>query len=180
MKLTLSQWWFWSQRWFWSQLLDAVVFGLTCKVWLLPQWSTLYVCNICLSVVQQWFWPPQIEKRLEPVEEGEGNESETPKSGCTIFLGYTSNLISSGVRESIRYLAQHKMVQNDTSYVTIHISSKSVTRFLRICSSASGGCYCNHSRRRGGGFDQVPGSHLPGRLQPPWQGAPPERHQQVC
>uniref|UniRef100_A0AAX7USE3 deoxyhypusine synthase n=1 Tax=Astatotilapia calliptera TaxID=8154 RepID=A0AAX7USE3_ASTCA len=51
-----------------------------------------------------------IEKRLEPVEEGEGNESETPKSGCTIFLGYTSNLISSGVRESIRYLAQHKMV----------------------------------------------------------------------
>ncbi|CAH2272904.1 deoxyhypusine synthase [Pelobates cultripes] len=30
--------------------------------------------------------------------------------GCTIFLGYTSNLISSGVRESIRYLVQHKMV----------------------------------------------------------------------
>lgn len=27
-----------------------------------------------------------------------------------IFLGYTSNLVSSGVRESIRYLAQHKMV----------------------------------------------------------------------
>lgn len=41
MKLTLSQ------RWFWSQLLDAVVFGLICKVWLLPQWSTLYVFNIC-------------------------------------------------------------------------------------------------------------------------------------
>lgn len=52
-----------------------------------------------------------IEKRLEPVEEGEGNESgETSKLGCTIFLGYTSNLISSGVRESIRYLAEHKMV----------------------------------------------------------------------
>uniref|UniRef100_A0A3Q3VUL5 deoxyhypusine synthase n=1 Tax=Mola mola TaxID=94237 RepID=A0A3Q3VUL5_MOLML len=29
---------------------------------------------------------------------------------CTIFLSYTSNLISSGVRESIRYLAEHKMV----------------------------------------------------------------------
>ncbi|KAG7243629.1 hypothetical protein INR49_011186 [Caranx melampygus] len=56
-----------------------------------------------------------IEKRLEPVEAGEGNENkesgESPnKSGCTIFLGYTSNLISSGVRESIRYLAEHKMV----------------------------------------------------------------------
>lgn len=56
-----------------------------------------------------------IEKRLEPVEEDEKKEAETPdehrsKSGCTIFLGYTSNLISSGVRETIRYLAQHKMV----------------------------------------------------------------------
>jgi len=27
-----------------------------------------------------------------------------------IFLGFTSNLISSGVREHIRYLVQHKMV----------------------------------------------------------------------
>ncbi len=59
---------------------------------------------------------PQIEKRLEPVEADEGNEckesGESPsKLGCTIFLGYTSNLISSGVRESIRYLAEHKMVQ---------------------------------------------------------------------
>lgn len=59
---------------------------------------------------------PQIEKRLEPVEAGEGNENKesgesSNKSGCTIFLGYTSNLISSGVRESIRYLAEHKMVQ---------------------------------------------------------------------
>ncbi|XP_077069726.1 deoxyhypusine synthase [Siphateles boraxobius] len=51
-----------------------------------------------------------IEKRLEPVEdEIEGYEDRT-RSGCTIFLGYTSNLISSGVRESIRYLAQHRMV----------------------------------------------------------------------
>ncbi|XP_049416574.1 deoxyhypusine synthase-like [Epinephelus fuscoguttatus] len=56
-----------------------------------------------------------IEKRLEPVEEDEGKLKQVPdehrsRSGCTIFLGYTSNLISSGVRETIRYLAQHKMV----------------------------------------------------------------------
>ncbi|XP_029294446.1 deoxyhypusine synthase [Cottoperca gobio] len=53
-----------------------------------------------------------IEKRLEPVEEGETKEPDEyrSRSGCTIFLGYTSNLISSGVRESIRYLAEHKMV----------------------------------------------------------------------
>ncbi|KAL4658065.1 deoxyhypusine synthase isoform X1 [Arapaima gigas] len=49
-----------------------------------------------------------IEKRLEEVEEQQGSDSKSP--GCTIFLGYTSNLISSGVRESIRYLVQHKMV----------------------------------------------------------------------
>ncbi|KAI1884466.1 hypothetical protein AGOR_G00226680 [Albula goreensis] len=54
-----------------------------------------------------------IEKRLEPVEEVEGSKDldpQKPRSGCTIFLGYTSNLISSGVRETIRYLVQHKMV----------------------------------------------------------------------
>ncbi|KAI5803445.1 Deoxyhypusine synthase-domain-containing protein [Peziza echinospora] len=34
-------------------------------------------------------------------------ETNTP---ATIFLGYTSNLISSGLRETIRYLVQHKHV----------------------------------------------------------------------
>ncbi|XP_051995595.1 deoxyhypusine synthase-like [Xyrauchen texanus] len=55
-----------------------------------------------------------IERRLEPLKEQEvgheGSGSNQSASECTIFLGYTSNLISSGVRESIRYLAQHKMV----------------------------------------------------------------------
>ncbi|KAI9763039.1 MAG: Deoxyhypusine synthase [Chaenotheca gracillima] len=31
-------------------------------------------------------------------------------AGTTIFLGYTSNLISSGLRETLRYLVQHKHV----------------------------------------------------------------------
>jgi deoxyhypusine synthase len=29
---------------------------------------------------------------------------------CRIFLGYTSNLVSSGLRETIRFLAQHKLI----------------------------------------------------------------------
>lgn len=29
---------------------------------------------------------------------------------CTIFLAYTSNLVSSGLRETLRFLVQHKMV----------------------------------------------------------------------
>ncbi|XP_020850565.1 deoxyhypusine synthase isoform X1 [Phascolarctos cinereus] len=56
-----------------------------------------------------------IEKKLEPLGEEEENRtdlnpSHRPVTGCTIFLGYTSNLISSGVRETIRYLVQHNMV----------------------------------------------------------------------
>ena len=31
-------------------------------------------------------------------------------NNCTIFLGYTSNMVSCGVRETIRFLVQHKMV----------------------------------------------------------------------
>ncbi|KAG5451633.1 Deoxyhypusine synthase [Clonorchis sinensis] len=33
-----------------------------------------------------------------------------PLNNCTIFLGYTSNMVSCGVREVIRFLAQHNMV----------------------------------------------------------------------
>lgn len=85
---------------------------------------------------------PQIEKRLEPVEPDEGKECKesgesSPKLGCTIFLGYTSNLISSGVRESIRYLAEHKMVQMYTLViivqvkVTLQVTSKTIDQFDR-------------------------------------------------
>ncbi|KAG4302415.1 hypothetical protein PCK1_001251 [Pneumocystis canis] len=40
----------------------------------------------------------------------EGVSGDGGDERCTIFLGYTSNLVSSGVRESIRYLVQHKKV----------------------------------------------------------------------
>lgn len=57
----------------------------------------------------------QIEKKLEPLAVDEDHhedltQSRRPLTGCTIFLGYTSNLISSGIRETIRYLVQHNMV----------------------------------------------------------------------
>ena len=35
--------------------------------------------------------------------------SETEER-CTIFLGYTSNMISCGNRDIIRYLCEHKMI----------------------------------------------------------------------
>ncbi|XP_037262639.1 deoxyhypusine synthase isoform X2 [Falco rusticolus] len=55
-----------------------------------------------------------IAAKLEPLSAEErdraGLGGPRPPSGCTIFLGFTSNLISSGVRETIRYLVQHNMV----------------------------------------------------------------------
>ncbi len=41
-------------------------------------------------------------KYADPLERG--------RERCKIFLGFTSNLISSGVREHVRYLVQHRMV----------------------------------------------------------------------
>uniref|UniRef100_A0A8C4XQH5 Deoxyhypusine synthase n=1 Tax=Falco tinnunculus TaxID=100819 RepID=A0A8C4XQH5_FALTI len=56
-----------------------------------------------------------IAAKLEPLSAEErdraGLGGPRPPSGCTIFLGFTSNLISSGVRETIRYLVQHNMVR---------------------------------------------------------------------
>ncbi|KAF6024007.1 DHPS [Bugula neritina] len=54
-----------------------------------------------------------INKKLEvPVEDITDFNSHTNRrlSNCTIFLGLTSNLVSCGVRETIRYLVEHNMV----------------------------------------------------------------------
>ena len=50
----------------------------------------------------------------EPIAEDETDEFKDEamrkKTRCTIFLGYTSNMASCGMREYIRYLCQHKMI----------------------------------------------------------------------
>nr|AVP25520.1 homospermidine synthase [Parsonsia alboflavescens] len=50
----------------------------------------------------------------EPIPENCKEQEKDPKFRdsvrCKVFLGFTSNLISSGVRETIRYLAQHRMI----------------------------------------------------------------------
>jgi len=51
-----------------------------------------------------------IKKREEPLSEEDKSSENAPKNNCTIFLGYTSNMASCGVRETIRFLVQHKMV----------------------------------------------------------------------
>jgi deoxyhypusine synthase len=60
--------------------------------------------------------PSQRRWRLsdEPIPEDESEERANPdfraRTRCNIFLGYTSNLISSGLREVILYLVKHKHV----------------------------------------------------------------------
>ena len=50
----------------------------------------------------------------EPLNQRDDEETSDPKYRknvrTRIFLGYTSNMISSGIRETIRYLAEHKMI----------------------------------------------------------------------
>ncbi|KAJ2796907.1 Deoxyhypusine synthase [Coemansia guatemalensis] len=50
----------------------------------------------------------------EPVTKNDSNEERDPEYRrnvkCKIFLGYTSNLVSSGIRETIKYLAKNRMI----------------------------------------------------------------------
>lgn len=50
----------------------------------------------------------------DPVEDDETDEFLDPvvrkNTRCTIYLGYTSNAASCGMRDYIRYLCEHKMV----------------------------------------------------------------------
>ncbi|KAJ2849328.1 Deoxyhypusine synthase [Coemansia brasiliensis] len=50
----------------------------------------------------------------EPVDENDNEEDRDMEYRssvkCKIFLGYTSNLVSSGIRETIKYLVKNKMV----------------------------------------------------------------------
>lgn len=56
-----------------------------------------------------------ISLRKVPLEEDKKDAYEEDtfikrRSNCTIFLGYTSNMVSCGVRDTIRFLVQNKMV----------------------------------------------------------------------
>ena len=50
----------------------------------------------------------------EPIGDDESEEKKDPEfrknARCTIFLGYTSNMASCGMREYIRYLCKHAMI----------------------------------------------------------------------
>nr|CAB3237645.1 deoxyhypusine synthase [Phallusia mammillata] len=56
-----------------------------------------------------------IKKRNEPLSEenkqkADLNPIKRKRTNCTIFLGYTSNMISSGIRKTLQFLTQHNLV----------------------------------------------------------------------
>lgn len=65
----------------------------------------------------------QIDKKMERIPEDKAddinmNPCGRERSNCTIFLGFTSNMISAGIREMLRYLAEHNMVRYDLKIIT--------------------------------------------------------------
>jgi deoxyhypusine synthase len=53
-----------------------------------------------------------LEWRLsdEPIGENDDDTIDRSKVKATVFLGYTSNMVSCGLRETIKFLAQHKLI----------------------------------------------------------------------
>lgn len=46
----------------------------------------------------------------EEIDAYEEDEFIKRKHKCTIFIGFTSNIVSSGLRENLRFLVQHNLV----------------------------------------------------------------------
>ncbi|XP_057964725.1 deoxyhypusine synthase isoform X6 [Malania oleifera] len=64
-----------------------------------------------IEVVNQMVnWRLADECLTEDASEEERDSSYRESVRCKVFLGFTSNLVSSGVRETIRYLVEHHMV----------------------------------------------------------------------
>lgn len=56
-----------------------------------------------------------LESRAIPINNDEMDLYEEDefirrRNSCTIFLGYTSNMVSSGLRDTFRFLVQHSMI----------------------------------------------------------------------
>lgn len=73
------------------------------------------VHECCITFIST-FNTSQLEWRLidRPIAENENEALKDleirRKTKCTIFFSYTSNMISSGIRETIRFLVQNKLV----------------------------------------------------------------------
>ena len=60
-------------------------------------------------------WELKLDTTAEKTEE---DLADPEKCRCKIFLGFTTNCVSSGLRESIRYLCEHRMINVIVTPVT--------------------------------------------------------------
>ncbi len=91
-----------------SPLLQIVDSLIACQAAAICCGST--ICQTFQYIQLQLSWRlSQEESSCAPSEAQEGGLPPQDVR-CKIFLGYTSNLVSAGVREHIRYLVQHHMV----------------------------------------------------------------------
>ena len=85
----------------------------------------------------QLSWRLSQEPQRSPLDQQQ--ESGLPPSNirCKIFLGYTSNLVSAGVREHIRYLVQNRMVD-----VLCTTAGGIEEDFIKVCACSAAGNAC--------------------------------------
>ena len=93
---------------------------------------------------------------------GAASTSDRRADRTKIFLGYTSNLISSGVREHIRYLVQHKMV--DVLVTTAGGVEEDVIKCL--AETYVGDFYLKGSELRSKGINRAGNVRISGRQGP--------------
>nr|CAG4651907.1 EOG090X07TT [Triops cancriformis] len=76
------------------------------------RWTGFQATNFGLAVEEINKMLSKRAEQLQPdqLDVHEEDEFIKRKSNCTIFLGYTSNMISSGIRDTIRFLVKNKMV----------------------------------------------------------------------
>ena len=70
----------------------------------------LHVIFVLLIWALKLDWRLSDESPTEDCREVERDVVYKESVTCKVFLGFTSNLISSGVRDTVRYLVQHHMV----------------------------------------------------------------------
>lgn len=96
-----------------------------------------------------------LNERRKPFEEDTHTEDEfiRRKSGCTIFLGYTSNIISSGLRDTIRFLVKHKLV--DCLVTTAGGVEEDLIKSLKDCKTYVGKFDMSGKKLRAEGINRI-------------------------
>ncbi|KAH9603460.1 hypothetical protein KSS87_003814 [Heliosperma pusillum] len=86
-----------------------------------------------IQIVNQMLeWKLPDEEPISDCSEEEKDPRFRESTRCKVFLGFTSNLISSGVRDTVRYLVQHHMVRGTNHFFLL------ISTFVRLIRNRPG------------------------------------------